>query len=133
MKTGLLLITHGQLGQALLDTVVGILGQCPLQVAAISVSNDCDPEREYQRACEACAALDSGEGVLVLTDLYGSTPSNIARRLLERYNVQVIAGVNVPMVLRILNYPAAGLDKLVETAVEGAHNGVVISNHKQAS
>lgn len=133
MKTGLLLITHGPLGQEMLNTVVAIMSECPLQAHALSVSNDCDPEEEFKRACAAVEALDKGDGVLVLNDLYGSTPSNIAQRLLDHYNVQVIAGVNVPMLLRVLNYPAASLDKLVETAAEGAHNGVVVSGRKEAS
>ncbi len=133
MKTGLLLITHGALGQEMLNTVIGIMSDCPLQARAISVSNDCNPEQEFEHACRTVEELDQGDGVLVLTDLYGSTPSNIAQRLLDRYNVRVIAGVNVPMLLRVLNYPAANLEKLVETAAEGAHNGVVVSSRKEAS
>jgi len=133
MSTGLLLITHGRLGQDMLDTVTTIMCQCPLQVRTIAVGGDCNPDAEYEAACAACDSLDRGDGVLVMTDLYGSTPSNIASRLLDRYNVQVISGVNVPMLLRILNYPDAGLDRLAEIALEGAHNGVIVSTRKQAS
>ncbi len=133
MNTGLLLITHGELGQDMLDTVTMIMCQCPLQIRTISVGGDCNPDAEFKAACDACEALDQGNGVLVMTDLYGSTPSNIAARLLDRYNVRVISGVNVPMLLRILNYPDASLDILAEIAVEGAHNGVIVSTRKQAS
>ena len=77
--------------------------------------------------------LDQGQGILILTDLYGSTPSNIAARLLERYNVRIVSGISVPMLLRILNYPDADLDRLAEIAVEGAHNGVIVCPQKQAS
>ncbi|MGB5261074.1 MAG: PTS fructose transporter subunit IIA [Gammaproteobacteria bacterium] len=133
MSIGILLITHGTLGQDILDTVTMIMSQCPLQTGAISVGGDCNPDTEYEAACAACEALDQGHGVLVMTDLYGSTPSNIATRLLERYNVCVISGVSVPMLLRILNYPEAELDKLGEIAVEGAHNGVIVSSRRQAS
>ena len=132
MSTGLLLITHGKLGQDMLETVTTIMCQCPLQVKTISVSSNCDPDAEFGAARDACAELDQGNGVLVMTDLFGSTPSNIAGRLLERYNVQVISGVSVPMLLRILNYPDASLEKLAEIAVEGAHNGVIVSTRKQA-
>jgi len=70
--------------------------------------------------------------VLVMTDLYGSTPSNIATRLTETHNVLVVSGVSVPMLLRVLNYPDSSLGKLGEIAVSGARNGVVITTRKQA-
>ncbi len=133
MSTGLLLITHGRLGQDMLDTVTMIMGQCPLQVKTLSCNRDCDPDDGFNGACKACEELDQGQGVLILTDLYGSTPSNIAARLLESYNVRIVSGINVPMLLRILNYPDTGLDRLAELAVEGAQNGVVVCTQKQAS
>lgn len=133
MSTGLLLITHGQLGQEMLDTVTMIMCQCPLQVKIISIKGDCNPDEEYMAARKACDELDQGDGVLVMTDLYGSTPSNIAARLLECCNSRVISGVSVPMLLRILNYPDADLDRLADIAVEGAHSGVIVSTRKQAS
>ena len=133
MKTGLLLITHGNLGQCMLDTVTVIMGQCPLQVRTMTVEGDCNPDEKFVQARDACTELDQGVGVLVLTDLYGSTPSNIATRLLESHNVLAVSGINVPMLLRILNYPDVSLDKLANIAIDGAHNGVVISSRKQAS
>lgn len=133
MSTGLLLITHGRLGQELLDTVTMIMCQCPLQVKTISIKGDCNPDEEYMAARNACNELDLGDGVLVMTDLYGSTPSNIATRLLECCNTRVISGVNVPMLLRILNYPDTDLDRLADIAIEGAHSGVIVSTRKQAS
>ena len=133
MSTGLLLITHGNLGQEILATVTAILCQCPLQVMTIGVGSDCNPDEELADVMAACESLDQGNGVLVITDLYGSTPSNIAIRLLDGHNVRIISGVNVPMLLRILNYPDADLDKLADIAMEGAHNGVIVSNRRQAS
>ncbi len=133
MNTALLLITHGRLGQELLNTVTGILGTCPLNTAALSVSNSCDPDQVYGEAAALCDQLDPGGGILVLTDLYGSTPSNIANRLVDSHNVQVISGVNVPMLLRVMNYPASSLEELGEIAASGARNGVVLCNDRQAS
>ena len=133
MSTGLLLITHGQLGQEMLDTVTMIMCQCPLQVKTISIGGDCNPDAEYSTARKACDELDQGDGVLVMTDLYGSTPSNIAARLLECCNARVISGMSVPMLLRILNYPDTDLDQLADIAVEGAHSGVIVTTRKQAS
>ncbi len=133
MKIGLLLITHGNLGRDMLDTVSGILGYCPLDAEIITVPNDCDPDAMLAAAAAACDTLDQGSGVLVLTDLYGSTPSNIANRLAETHNVSVVSGVNVPMLLRIMNYPDSQLDTLGEIAVSGARSGVVITTQKKAS
>jgi len=132
MTTGLLLITHGRIGQDMLDTTTGILGKCPLMAAAITVHQDCDPDLMYESASQACTTLDQGDGVLVLTDLFGSTPSNIATRLMDRHAVRIISGVNVPMLLRIMNYPELGLEMLVEKAASGAHDGVVVTAGKQA-
>ncbi|MGD8618624.1 MAG: PTS sugar transporter subunit IIA [Gammaproteobacteria bacterium] len=133
MNTGLLLITHGSLGQDMLDVATAILGGCPLEVKALAVHSNSDPDAVYEEASRACAQLDHSEGVLVLTDLYGSTPSNIATRLIERHNVNVISGASIPMLLRVMNYPRLSLDELGEKAVSGAHDGVIITARKQGS
>ena len=133
MKTGLLLITHGQLGQNMLDTTAAILGNCPLRAQAIPVEGDCEPDALFETASQACADLDQGDGVLVLTDLFGSTPSNIATHLMDKHPVYVISGVSIPMLLRVMNYPDLDLGMLAEKAASGAHDGVVVTTHKQAS
>jgi PTS system ascorbate-specific IIA component len=133
MRTALLLITHGSLGRELLDTVTAILGKVPLDAHALSVANDCDPDAMLEIASNACRKLDQGAGILVLTDLYGSTPSNIANRLIERHHVNIVSGVNAPMLLRIMNYPDAPLESLGEIAASGARNGIIITTRKQAS
>jgi len=133
MKTGLLLITHGRLGQDILDTTTAILGHCPLGAKAIPVEGDSEPDVLLETASQACADLDQGDGVLVLTDLYGSTPSNIATHLMDRHAVHVISGINIPMLLRVMNYPELGLDMLAEKAASGARDGVIVTSRKQAS
>jgi len=133
MNTGLLLITHGNLGQDMLDTVTEILDNCPLRAATLAVLPDSNPDSLLDEASRLCTELDQGDGVLVLTDLFGSTPSNIASRLTDRHNVSVITGVNIPMLLRIFNYPQMGLDALGEKAVNGARDGIILSHRKKAS
>jgi PTS system ascorbate-specific IIA component len=130
---GLLLITHGTLGADMLDTVREILCGCPLPAETLAIDSDADTDTLYQAACELCTRLDDGDGVLVLTDLYGSTPSNIANRLVDSHNVSVISGANIPMLLRILNYPDMNLEALAEKAASGARDGIVVSSRKQAS
>jgi PTS system ascorbate-specific IIA component len=129
---GVLLITHGNIGQDMLDVVSSILGRCPMATKAIGITPDCDPDAIFATASQICAALDDGHGVLVLTDLYGSTPSNIANRLLESHNVIVVAGINMPMLLRIMNYPDRDLEILAEFAASGARNGIVLTRTRQA-
>ena len=68
--------------------------------------------------------LQGGDGVLVLTDMFGSTPSNVASRLMARDGIQIVSGINLPMLLRVLNYPELGLEELVQKAVSGARDGV---------
>ena len=130
MTDGLLLITHGNLGQEMLDTVTEILRNCPLQARAISVSSGCDPETVYAQTARTCTELDQGGGILVLTDLYGSTPSNIASRLADTHRVAVISGANIPMLLRVLNYPDMELEQLCDKAASGACDGVIVTPRK---
>jgi len=130
---GLLLITHGQLGNDMLTSATEIIGGCPLATAALAIENDCEPDDCYNQAVDLCKQLDNDAGVLVLTDLYGSTPSNIANRLIDSCNVKVVSGVSLPMLLRILNYPDMNLDALSEKAASGARDGIVITSRKQAS
>jgi mannose PTS system EIIA component len=133
MNVGLLLITHNDLGHYLLDTATSILGSCPVRTRVLNVPSGCNPDAILERACAFYRELDQGDGVLVLTDLYGSTPSNIAARLLEKYNILMISGANVPMLMRILNYPTCTLEEMANKALTGAHDGVVLTARKLAS
>jgi PTS system mannose-specific IIA component len=131
--TGLLLITHGRLGDDMLDTAKEILTACPLATASIAVNSNSDPDQLLETANRLCDDLDNGDGVLILTDLYGSTPSNIANRLVDTHNASVISGANLPMLLRILNYPEMSLEALCDKAASGARDGIVVTRQKQAS
>ena len=130
---GLLLITHGTLGADMLHTVREILCGCPLPAESLAIDSDADTDELYQAASDLCTHLDNGDGVLVLTDLYGSTPSNIANRLADSHKVNVISGVNIPMLLRILNDHDMGLEALAEKAASGARDGIVVTSRQQAS
>ena len=133
MTIGILLITHADLGYSLLRAARSILAAEPALAEAIDVPCDIEPDLAFEQALAACRRLDRGDGVLVLTDLYGSTPSNIAYRLESHHNVQVLAGVNLPMLVRALNYRACPLDELAEKALHGARDGVVMTKNVEAS
>lgn len=128
MSVGLLIVSHGKLGDYLLETAARMLGVCPLETATLAMSFDCDPDAMLERAGRMIAQLDSGAGVLVLTDMYGSTPSNIVGRLPQGHTVRVVSGVNLPMLIRVLNYPRLNLNELAAKAQSGGRDGVVLYN-----
>ncbi|MCK5769416.1 PTS fructose transporter subunit IIA [Algiphilus sp.] len=130
---GVLLVTHGRLGRFFLDTLRDMLGELSLPVEVLEVRRVLDTElltRDGQRMIER---LDAGRGVLVLTDAFGSTPSNIASRLLARGRTRVLAGLNLPMLVRVFNYPALDLDALAEAAVEGGRRGIIFCPEEAGS
>ena len=124
MAAGLLIITHNGIGAALLETAIETVGACPLAVEILSAPKDSDPDALLSQAHAGVARLDRGNGVLVLTDLYGSTPCNIARRLMEGHSVCIVAGLNLPMLIRLFNYPDLNLGEMTAKAVSGGHDGV---------
>ena len=128
MNVGILLITHGNIGAVLLQSATDVLGVCPLSTTTISAAPGCDPEHVLAYAKQAAQKMDCGNGVLVLTDMYGATPSNIACRLDELHDVRVVSGLNLPMLIRVLNYPELDLDDLTHKAVTGGRDGVLICN-----
>lgn len=125
MSIGLLLITHNQIGEALLQTASNMLGFCPLDAKTLDVSSNCNPDVLKEQAKDFVRQLNQGDGVLVLTDMYGSTPSNIAATLLEKGHVHVVAGINLPMLVRVLNYASLDLDDITNKAMTGGIDGIV--------
>jgi PTS system ascorbate-specific IIA component len=135
VSVGLLLITHAGIGAELLAAATRMLGACPLRAKALAVGNADDPESVGKRARAYARDLDAGDGVLVLTDLFGSTPSNIASRLGDtgRPRIRILSGVNLPMLVRVLNYPQLPLDAMVDKAVSGAREGVLICHASECA
>ncbi|MES9988784.1 MAG: PTS fructose transporter subunit IIA [Candidatus Thiodiazotropha endolucinida] len=125
MTIGLLLITHSRIGEAMLETAGKMLEGAPLAVEILPVGIDSNPEKLVQQASGLIERLDQGRGVLVFTDMYGSTPSNIAYSLAEKGRVNVISGINLPMLIRTLNYQTMDLDGLTEKAVSGGKEGII--------
>ncbi|MDR1647815.1 MAG: PTS fructose transporter subunit IIA [Zoogloeaceae bacterium] len=122
---GILLVTHGTLGEALLQNVCHVLNHRPPQLAQLGVAAQDDPLDILPTARYLLAAVDHGEGVLVMTDLYGATPANVALKLLEPGRVEGVAGINLSMLLRALTYRDKDMETLVAKAISGACNGVL--------
>lgn len=124
MSAGLLFITHNDIGRVLLQSAVEILGHCPMACQTLAVSTEADRESLVKQARDMLGELDQGDGVIILTDIYGGSPCNVAVKL-GNDRVRVISGLNLPMLLRIFNYRDAELDDLVEKALVGATRGVM--------
>jgi len=126
MAVGILLVTHLGIGTALAAVAGRLLGRLPLQVEAFEVSWDADPEAVLPAASAALRRVDGGDGVLVLTDMYGATPANLAARLAQLGTpVRRVSALSLPMLLRVLNYPELPLEELPAVAAAGARNGVL--------
>src|SRR5690606_17097321 len=102
-----------------------ILNKRPAQIVQLGVSGQDDPLDLLPTARHMLQWVDSGEGVLVLTDIFGATPSNVASKLLEPGRVEGIAGLNLPMLLRALTYRERDMNTLVQRTISGACDGVL--------
>ena len=126
MSVGILLLTHEAMGDALITTARHILGRLPLALEAQAIPPGSDVDAALREAAARVRKLDSGAGVLVLVDVYGATPSNVAQRLPEMgLDVRRVSGLNLPMLLRALNYPEQSLAELAQTAANGGRAGIV--------
>lgn len=125
---GVLILAHDGLGAALLASATHMLGHAPENVREIGMTSADDPDAILARGRAALRELDTGSGVLVLTDIYGATPCNIASRLLEPGRIEGVSGVSLPMLLRVLTYCGGRLESLVEKARSGGTEGVIHMN-----
>ena len=123
---GILIITHGTLGESLIQCVCHVINKRPSYVTQLGVAEQDDPREVLTEARRLLNNIDSGDGVLVLTDIFGATPANIAMKLLEPGHVEGVAGINVPMLLRVLTYREKGdMQTVITKAVAGACDGVL--------
>ena len=128
MSVGILLITHDDIGSSLLESLQQMMGTLPLAVKVLPIRHENDPLAFRYHAENLCQSLNEGHGVLVLTDLFGATPCNIACSLITNHRVRVVSGVNFPMLLKIMNYPNVDLDTLANHALSGGCQGVLDVN-----
>ncbi len=122
---GILIVSHGAFGESLIHSASHVLGKRPLYLRQLGVTVHDDPDAILPVGEDLIRFLDQGQGVLVLTDIYGATPSNIAMKLLQPGKVEGVAGVNLPMLIRALTYRDEPLDAVREKALSGATEGVM--------
>lgn len=126
VSVGVLLITHPGVGSAMLHIATRIVGRNTLPIKCLEVPPDAATEPVCERANSMLNMLNRGAGVLVLTDLYGATPHNIAQEVAcSQPTANVLSGLNLPMLIRIFNYPDDNLDTLTNKAAEGGSRGIM--------
>ena len=122
---GIMIIAHDTLGEALVRAVTHVLGTRPPQFEAFAVRAADDPAQLLPRARETVARLDTGDGVVIFSDIYGATPCNLACKLLAPGRIEGMAGVNLPMLVRAFTYRTRGMDTMMKKAVSGGCEGVL--------
>ena len=132
MSVSILIISDGDIGTSLISTAKQMIGHSTLKIKALNANIDLDTHIEatldelYTQASSLVKEIDQGDGVLILTDLFGSTPSNIARRLYDKNNISIVTGVNLSMIICILNSLDLNLEAITERACSGGIDGIKI-------
>ncbi len=124
MSIGPLIITHGDIWSSLLEAAARILGTCPRKMESIPVTDTVRPYWLSKKARKRLKKVDDGGGALILTDIFGSNPGNVARPQSDGRKAGMISGVNPPMLARIMNYPGLSMAGLMVKAITGGRDGV---------
>ena len=122
---GIFLVTHATYGESLIQCACHVLNKRPPQIVQLGMAAQDDPLDALPLARELLKLVDSGRGAVILTDIYGATPSNLAMKLLEPGRVEGIAGVNLPMLLRAIAYRDKDMETMLTRAVSGGRDGVL--------
>ncbi len=122
---GILIVAHEPVASSFAKAVEHVLGQAPKQLDWLDVAANARPDEVVEHAQKRIAAIDDGDGVLVCTDVCGATPCNISTQLDQPGKVHVLTGLNLPMLLRAINYRNASLIEVTEKALSGGKTGVM--------
>ena len=122
---GILLITHGTFGESLIQNICHVLNKRPPLIGQLGVAAQDDPLDILPMAKLLLKEVDEGDGVLILTDILGATPANLALKLLDPGRIECVAGASLPMLLRALTYRKNGMETLIKKAISGRHDGVI--------
>ena len=126
MSVGILLVTHENSGQILAKTTRTVLGkELPLKTKYLSIPATCNLSLLTEKIKQLCKELDDGDGILILTDLCGATPCNISMNCYQNNSVHVVSGVNLAMLIKIMNYHSLDLPALTKKSLDGGRNGVI--------
>lgn len=124
MSVALLLVTHKNIGNDMLMITSSILNDEFNNTACIEIPMDSNTDAKKLQIADAISRLSTEEGVLILTDSYGSTPCNLANEFLDSKNRGLVSGLNLPMLIRIMNYRSLPLAELQQVALDGGKHGI---------
>ncbi len=125
---GLVLVTHGQLAKQFVEAMEHVVGP-QAQVISISIGPDDDMEQRRNDILEAVDAVDQGDGVILLTDMFGGTPSNLAISIMDKAKVEVIAGINLPMLIKLASVrDSVSLADAVEQAQDSGRKYISVAS-----
>src|ERR1700686_2691696 len=120
---GILIVAHDTFGESLVRAVTHVLGSRPPQFESFRVSASDDPFVLLPKARDLVQKLDTGDGVLIFSDIYGATPCNLAIKLLQPGRIEGVAGVNLPMLVRAFTYRDKGMETMIKKAISGGGGG----------
>lgn len=125
-KVNVIIMAHEKIGAAFVHAITTALGELPLPTTVITVSYHVDPDEIIVKTKKMIHQMSQAPGFLILTDLFGATPSNIASSLQQSHdNIYVVTGLNLPMLIRVMNYAHLTLPELVEKALSGGKDGII--------
>ena len=130
MSVALIFISHEGIASNLIKIGEAILQKKNNNLACCEVAMDASVNTMLGDIDNKLAQLDAAQGLLVITDIYGGTPSNIAQQIADKHQADLISGVNLPMVIRLLNYRNESLDTLLQKALDGAKKGIQHNSFK---
>lgn len=122
---GILVVAHNGLGECLVDCVKHVLGEVPDYLKVLSVYASDDPQVKIAEGHVLVEQLNKGNGVLILADIFGATPSNVAHQLCISEHIMGVAGVNLPMLLRVVCHPSKTMPELAQIAFDGGRECIV--------
>lgn len=126
MSVALLLITHKKIASSLIEIASSIVNDAPDNIACVEVPMDASVETVASAISDELSRLDQDDGTLILTDMYGGTPSNIANKFTQQNNVCMITGLNLPMLVKIMNYRDLPLNDLSEETLNGGKKSITL-------
>lgn len=124
MNTALFFITHEGIASKLINIAEAIIQKTNNNLAYFEIPMDANIKLMHEAIEHNLAQLDSRNGLLIITDIYGGTPSNIAQQIANKYQADLISGLNLPMIIRLLNYREDSMASLIKMALDGAKQGI---------
>ena len=126
MSVGIVIVTHGKTGESLVQEAGFVLGKAMDDILFLEFNHSKDLSSNISEIRTSIATADSGDGVIVLSDLMGASPSNLIADVLEEYHAVLVTGINLGMLIRVCNYRDKTLELVARMAVEGGRRAVKI-------